>query len=321
MEASQDRGRNQLPLDAGPDATPDGVVRALDDRLVIEGLTVSDERAARVVRERAEAGRPPQRTVANAIEIGARVLDAEETAVNVDYVRRELTAALGEAGRKLDDTVEQGTTDIAEQIAAAFGPERADSVQAQIKEILATTTRQQHDALFERLTAEDGTNPLVAMQARIGVKVLEAEERHRAEVERVREAHAKAERAMSTKVDGLQKQLAQVLERRDADERVAEAEDAGTRKGLGFEERVHHAVERIASVRGDAATHTGSEQAEGGGKKGDTLVELGRVRGTGARTGPVRGEGREAVAEQGVGQLNDGMAGARRVIRRHGGRG
>ena len=37
----------------------DGVVRALDDRLVIERLTVTDERAARVVRERAEAGQQP----------------------------------------------------------------------------------------------------------------------------------------------------------------------------------------------------------------------------------------------------------------------
>ena len=79
MEASE---KQQLPLE-------DGSVRALDDRLVIEGLTVSDERAARVVRERAEAGQPPPRTVADAIEIGARVLDREDAAAEVDYVRAE----------------------------------------------------------------------------------------------------------------------------------------------------------------------------------------------------------------------------------------
>ncbi len=88
MEASENP---QLPLDEGPSgAAADGVVRAIGDRLMIEGLTVTDERAARVVRERAEAGQAGPDTVAKAIEIGARVLDSEETAVNVDYVRAEL---------------------------------------------------------------------------------------------------------------------------------------------------------------------------------------------------------------------------------------
>ena len=88
MEASS---KPQLPLD---DAI-DGVVRALDDRLVIEHLTVADERAARMVRMRAEAGRRPAETVAKAIEIGARVLDSEETAANVDYVRAEFERHAG----------------------------------------------------------------------------------------------------------------------------------------------------------------------------------------------------------------------------------
>ena len=67
---------------------PDGTVRALGDRIVIEALTVDDRRAAEVVRDRAQAGSLPSETVRKAIEIGARVLDSEETAANVDYVRR-----------------------------------------------------------------------------------------------------------------------------------------------------------------------------------------------------------------------------------------
>jgi hypothetical protein len=308
MEASQHTRRTQLPLDAGGSDAPDGVVRALDDKLVIEGLTVDDERAARVVRERTEAGQPATKTVSAAIEIGARVLDAEETAVNVDYVRRELTSALGEVGRKLDSTVEQGTSDLAEQIAAAFGAERSDSVQAQIKEMLATSSREQHEALFERLTAEDTKNPLVAMQARIGIKAVEAEERHRKEMERLRDAHSTEARAMHGQVGELRKELARLLEREDADERVLEAEQAGTRKGLGFEERVHLALERIASVRGDAASHTGGEQAEGGGKKGDTLVELGAC--DGPATGRIMFEAKDSKLSKNDAwkQLNEGMA-------------
>src|SRR5512134_1233023 len=99
MEASE---KPQLPLDGGtPGTAATGAVRLLEDRLVIDGLTVNDERAARVVRERAEAGQPPAETVRKAIEIGTRVLDTEETAANVDYVRHEL----GELDRRLADTL------------------------------------------------------------------------------------------------------------------------------------------------------------------------------------------------------------------------
>ncbi len=273
MEASE---KPQLTLD---EPAGGGVVRALDDRIVIEALTVADDRAAHLVRERQQVGRSAADTVRKTIEIGARVLDSEETAANVDYVRRELEAGLGQLDRKLGGTLEEGAEELAERIASTFGAERSDSVQAQIKEIVAAEARQHRELLIQTLTAEDGSNPLVAIQARLGKAMLEAEERHRAEVERLREAHTKAERAMHARVAEMNEKLARVLEREDADERVAEAEAAGTRKGFSFEERVHAAIAAIASARGDLATHTGSEQAEGGGKKGDTLVEIGASEG------------------------------------------
>jgi hypothetical protein len=284
MEASE---KPQLPLDGGV-ATPDPArseasVRAIEGLLVIESLTVSDARAARVVRERAQAGHPGPETVTKAIEIGARVLDSEAGAANVDYVRRELEAGLGELDRKLGGTLEEGAEAVAEQLATAFGAERNDSVQAQIKEIVTTASRQQREELLKALTAEDATNPLVAMQVRIGKKVVETEERHRQEIERLREAHGKESRAMLAQVAELRKEIARMLEREDADERVAEAEEAGTRKGRTFEERVHAAIDRIAAARGDVAMHVGDERGEGGSKKGDTVVELD------AAGGPSRG--------------------------------
>jgi hypothetical protein len=277
MEASE---RPQLPLDEGVD----GTVRALNDRLVIERLTVTDERAARVVRERAENGRAAAETVAKAVEIGARVLDTEETAANVDYVRRELEAGLAQLDRKLGGTLEEGAEELAERISATFGAERSDSVQAQIKEIVAAEARQQRDTLLQTLTAEDGSNPLVAIQARLGKAMLEAEERHRAEVERLRESHSKEARAMHGQVGELRKELARLLERDAADERVAEAEAAGTRKGRSFEEIVHATIEEVAAAHGDAAHHTGDELSEAGGKKGDTVVEVGGATGCGLAT-------------------------------------
>src|SRR5581483_1953784 len=269
MEASE---KPQLPLDA-PDGG--GVVRALDDRLVIERLTVADDRAARVVRERAESGRAPADTVVKAIEIGTRVLDSEETAANVDYVRHELEAGLGRLRSQLGDTLEDGAKTIGEQIAAVFGAERTDSVQAQIRDIVVARSQEQMEALMRSLTAEDSSNPLVAVQARLGKAMLEAEQRHRQEVERLREAYSKEARALQAQLGSVREEMTRLVEREAGDARVAAAEAAGTRKGFSFEERVHEALEGIASARGDVAVHTGGETAEGGGKKGDTLVEIG----------------------------------------------
>jgi len=270
MEASE-----KPQLQFGDD--PAGTVRALGDRIVIESLTVDDRRAAEAVRERAQAGTPAAETVRKAIEIGARVLDSEETAVNVDYVRRELESGLGQLDAKLGETLQESAQSIAEQIEEAFDGD--DSVQEQLREIVAKNTREQLEAVARLLTAEDSTNPLVNVQKNFGKAMLEAEERNRAEVERLRDSHSKEARAMHAQVSDLRKEIARLLEREDADERVAEAEEAGTRKGFTFEERVFDAIDRTASARNDCATHTGGEGAEGGGKKGDVVVELGAAHG------------------------------------------
>jgi len=266
MEASE-----KPQLQFGDD--PSGTVRALGDRIVIEGLTVDDRRAAEVVRSRAQAGTAAPETIRKAIEIGARVLDSEETTVNVDYVRRELEAGLGELDEKLEGTLKESAETIAEQLEDAFDGD--ESVQAQLRDIVAKNTRDQLEAVARLLTAEDSTNPLVSVQKQFGKAMLEAEERSRAEVERLRDSHSKEARAMHGQVADLRKEIARMLEREDADVRVAEAEEAGTRKGFTFEDLTHEAIERLADSRGDVATHTGTVQAEGGGKKGDTVVELG----------------------------------------------
>jgi hypothetical protein len=268
MEASE---RPQLELGDDGDAT----VRALDDRIEIRSLTVADQRAAHLVRERQQLGKPAVDTVRKAIEIGARVLDSEETAANVDYVRRELEAGLGQIDRKLGGTLAEGAEELAERIAATFGAERNDSVQAQIKEIVTAQTRQDREELLERLTAEDPSNPLVGMQVRIGKKLVETEERHRQEMQLLRESHSNESRAMQGQVAELKEHLARLLDKQEHDQQLAEAEEAGTRKGRTFEELVHETIEQIAAAQGDAAHHTGDSASESGGKKGDSVVEIG----------------------------------------------
>ena len=55
------------------------------DRVRIDGLEIHDETAARLVSESSE----PDAVIADAIEIGARVLDREQTAANTEFVKTE----------------------------------------------------------------------------------------------------------------------------------------------------------------------------------------------------------------------------------------
>ena len=262
MEASE---RPQLPLDEPGEA---GTVRALDGRIVIRDLTVDDERAAHLVRERQQLGKQPADTVRKAIEIGARVLDSEETAANVDYVRAEFGRRADELRERLAKTLEQGDVQLAERLAASFDAGREGSVPQAIESRVGAALTEQREALLKLFSAQEGSNPLFDFKDAMVKVYRELGTRQQQEGEENRRVIAE-----------LRKELLELKERTHADERVAMAESAGTRKGFSFEERVDAAIERIATARGDCASHTGAESAEGGGKKGDTLVEVGAAAG------------------------------------------
>jgi hypothetical protein len=265
MEASE---KPQLPIDESP-ASAEGVVRALGDRLVIERLTVTDERAARVVRERAEAGQEPVRTVADAIEIGARVLDREDAAAEVDYVRAEFERHASALRERLGKSLEDGDRLLAERIAKSFDGSRDGSVQKEIDRLVSQALGEQRTALLKLFSADEGANPLHDFKGAMVRAFKALDSRQQAEGEENRK-----------RIDSLTREVIELKKEGEADERVAESEEAGTRKGRTFEELVHAEVEAIASGQGDAAHHVGDETSEAGGKKGDTVVELG------ASTGP-----------------------------------
>jgi hypothetical protein len=246
-----------------------GSVRVIDDRLVIEKLIIEDERTARVVRERANSGCEPTATVRDAIEVGVRVIEREGTAAEVDYVKAEFTRHAGDLADQLGKVVESGNDQLAEEIAKSFGGDRTGTVQHQIKEMLDRAADAQRESLGRQFSAEDGTNPLFDFKQGVLRSLKETREAHQHDGEENRK-----------RIEELTKEVVELKERGNADRRVAEAEAAGTRKGFTFEDLVHEAIERIASARGDAVSHTGMVEAEGGGKKGDTLVELGGADGT-----------------------------------------
>jgi hypothetical protein len=268
MEASE---RPQLPLDGGP--AGDGSVRAIDGRLVIERLEVDDARAAKLVRERAEAGHPPAQTVRDAVEIGARVLEREGTATEVDYVRAEFERQAGELRERLGKALADGDEMLAERITLSFDGTRDGSVQKEIDELVRGALVEQREALLKLFSAQEGSNPLFDFKDAMVKVYRELGNRQQAEGEENRKVIAE-----------LRREMLELKERTDADSRVAEEAERGTAKGRSFEELAHIALEEIAAGHGDAARHVGDESSESGGKKGDTVVEIGGAVGTPAAT-------------------------------------
>ena len=277
--------------------SPQGSVRAIGDRLVIESMTIEDERTAKVVRERASGGHEAAGTVRDAIEIGVRVLEREGTAAEVDYVKHEFERSAGELAERLGKVVDTGNDILAEEIAKSFGADRTGTVQHQIKEMLDRQGAEQRESLAKQFSATDGSNPLVDFKEGILRALRESSEQQQLGNKEHRDQIAE-----------LTREIVELKERDEGDRRVAEVEAAGTRKGFAFEEVVHDAIEAIASARGDAVTHTGLEQAEGGGKKGDVLVELGAADGSSCGRIVFEVKDKKLSKNQAWTELNEGMA-------------
>jgi predicted ribosome quality control (RQC) complex YloA/Tae2 family protein len=95
-----------------------------------------------------------------------------------------------------------------------------------------------------------------------------------------REAQDERDEKLERKLEELLAKASEVIGVQSSAEALAEAEEAGTRKGRSFEDRVHEALERIATARGDAAVQVGDAPGAGGSKKGDVLVEIGAAEGS-----------------------------------------
>jgi hypothetical protein len=258
VEASE---KTQLALEGDGS---DGAVRAIGDRLVIERLEVNDPGAARVVQEQAGEGHKPAETVIRAIEIGARVIESEGTAANVDYVKAELERQIRPLADRLGGVIEEGQDDFAERLASSFDSERSGSVQQQIKELLVAAMRHQSEQLAKQFSTQEGTNPLSDFKEAVVRAVKGSQESQQHEHAQYRE-----------RIEGLTAEVTALRERLGAKEEIEAEQSRGTAKGRDFEERVHGLLDEIATARGDVAHHVGDLPGETRGKRGDTVIELG----------------------------------------------
>src|SRR5919109_820054 len=150
-------------------------VRTVGDRLAIDGLVVDDECAVRLVRERERSGGDTVKTVREAIEIGARVLDREQAAANAEFVKTEFERASREVQTEFADKARDiaqffehqfeqvfgaDNGQLARKLERRFGDGSAASVQNRVREAVAETLARSREDLVRQFSAADDRNPL-----------------------------------------------------------------------------------------------------------------------------------------------------------------
>jgi hypothetical protein len=259
-----------------------GPVRVLGDRILIEGLEVTDEAAVRLTREHAD----PAKIVGDMLEIGARVLDREKTGADVEFVRNELE----KVGREIDQAFTDKARTVAEhfgrKVDEVFSPEAgvmnkalerhfsdgsSAAVQHRVRAVVDDVMTRSREDLLRQFSSADGNNPLAGFQraALHSIKTA-ADQQH---------AHL---REMNETIVGLRAELAALKAEKDKREDVAAVEERGTAKGRTYEEAVFEAIDAIAVARGDDCDAVGDVRGQGG-KKGDVVVAID------ACAGPARG--------------------------------
>jgi Uncharacterized protein conserved in bacteria (DUF2130) len=265
---------------------PFSQVRTQGGRLWIDGLVVDDGCAVRLAREREQAGEDVARLVADAIAIGARVLDREHTGANADFVRaefekaaRELDAAFVDRARlvaerldkRIDDVFGPENGHVTKALARHFGDESSVAVQNRVKALLAEVGVQMREDLRRQFSSDGENNPLATFQ-RMAIGAM----RDNAQ------AQAEQLKAMDAKLAVLREDVLRLQAEKEKLEGVAAEAERGTAKGRSYEDEVAAAIDALALPLGDDCEAVGDVK-EATGKKGDVVVAIG------AGHGPAQG--------------------------------
>src|SRR3954447_2912640 len=259
-------------------------VHTLVGRLIVENLVVDDPCAAEVVRERTDAGEDPARVVADAIEIGARVLDREQAGATVEVLRADLEKASRDVEARLGETSEQVVTELRTRLEEAFGPDQghvtrvlarhfgADSstaVQHQVKSAVGELLNESRERLFRQFSSAEESNPLAAFQRHAVAAIRQSSDQQHAHL-----------REMNQRIGALQLEIAKLQSEREKALEVAAEHDRSTAKGRPYEEAVFEAIDAIAGGAGDDCDAVGDLPGVGG-RKGDVLVAIDGCTGSG----------------------------------------
>jgi uncharacterized protein DUF2130 len=265
---------------------PFSQVRTHAGRLWIDGLVVDDACAVRLAHEREKHGEDVARLVLDAIAIGARVLDREQTGANADFVKaefekaaRELDAAFVERARlvaerldkRIDDVFGPENGHVTKALARHFGDESSVAVQNRVKALLSEVGVQMREDLRRQFSSDGENNPLATFQ-RMAIGAMRDSAQTQAQ-------HLKA---MDEKLASLREEVVKLQGEKQKLEEVAAEAERGTAKGRSYEEEVAAAIDALALPLGDDCAAVG-DVTESTGKVGDVVVAIG------AGHGPAQG--------------------------------
>jgi len=265
---------------------PLALVHTRHGRLHVDGLVVDDETVVRLAQAREDAGENPARFVEDALEIGARVLDREQTGVNADFVKteferaaRELDAGFVERARlvaerldaKVDEAFGPENGHLTRALARHFSDDSATAVQHRVKAVLDEVMTRSRADLIRQFSSADASNPLADFKQMSQSMMRQAAERQEGQL-----------REMTERLGVLQAEVQRLHSEREKLDEVAAVAEKGSAKGRTYEEAVFEAIDEIAISHGDDCDAVGDHRGVGG-RKGDVVSAID------ACAGPARG--------------------------------
>ena len=246
---------------------PFSQVRVVGDTLRVDGLVVHDECAVRLAAEAED----PATLVADAIEIGARVLDREQTGANAEFVKTEFEKAAQELNVQFTDRARLVAEGMSQVITRHFADDSSEAVQHKVRQIVRDVSAEMQKELRAELLAEGDENPLAKFH-RIQLAL----------AKQTADSHSEQLRAMVDKLEETRLEVERLRAEKEKLEELDAEREKGTAKGRTFEELVAEAIDEIARAQGDDSDAVGDFK-EATRKTGDIVV------GIDACNGPARG--------------------------------
>jgi hypothetical protein len=138
-------------------------------RVIVENVVIDDPTTAAFLDRRMSAGDDPVAIVNDAIEVGARVLEREQAAVDAEFVRNEFEKVSREVesaftdkarvvaeffGTKVDEVFGEENGHLARELQRLFGEGSTSAVQHQLREVMRE--RQATEAVRHRYPVTGG---------------------------------------------------------------------------------------------------------------------------------------------------------------------